>query len=105
MIISPEILLLCLQIVLLWAGVLLAAVVAQWIIDCLDRRDQARRNRPNYSTADARQIERDIERLWRGAWRDTMPPAEPYRPETRRMPAYPLRAVSRAQHANPEPEQ
>ena len=89
MIISPEILLLCLQIVLICAGVLLAAVVAQWIIDWLDRRDQARRNLLRYSTADARQIERDVEQLWR-RWHDTVPPPAPDPRPRQRVRAYPL---------------
>ena len=80
MIISPETFLLGLQIVLICIGVLAVAYAAEWGINWLDRRDAARRQRPKYSTADAKQVERDGDKLWRGAWRDTMPPAEPAAP-------------------------
>lgn len=77
MIIPAEMILLALQIVLICIGVLTVAYAAEWGINWLDRRDAKRRQRPKYTTADARQIERDVDKLWRGAWRDTMPPAAP----------------------------
>lgn len=68
-------------------GVWLAAGLGEWLIDWSERRRTERAKRLRYRTADARQIERDIDQLWRsmppdasGAswepWRDTMPPAD-----------------------------
>jgi hypothetical protein len=61
-----------------------------WIDRLIDRseaRRAARLREPKYRTADAAQMQRDIDKLWHHApnasgafwepWRDTMPPAEP----------------------------
>lgn len=63
------------QIISILLGVLLVAVAGEWLIDWLDRRASERHARPKYTTADARQIERETQQLWQ-RWHDTVPPVD-----------------------------
>ena len=76
----------------IWGVWLLLLWIDRWI-DRSEERRTAQPRGPQYRTADARQMEREIEQLWHQApnagrafwepWHETMPPAEPAAPRHR----------------------
>lgn len=83
-----------LQLLLILGGLLVVAVATERWINWLDKRALTRSSRPKYSTASAKRIEREVDNLWRGSWRDTMPPAEPTAPQPVHKPSAQVHKIS-----------